>query len=64
MKIFKDDGILGGLANKIKEEGKDYVKDKIGDGLKMKHEVSDSTKNIIYVVIAVVVLYIFVKKKK
>ncbi len=64
MKIFKEDGILAGLSNKIREEGKDYVKDKIGDGLKMKHEVSDSTKNIIYVVIAVVVLYIFVKKKK
>jgi hypothetical protein len=64
MKIFKEDGILAGLSNKIREEGKDYVKDKIGDGLKMKHEVSDSTKNIIYVVIAVVALYIFVKKKK
>jgi len=64
MKIFKDDGILAGLSNKIKEEGKDYVKEKIGDGLKMKHEVSDSTKNMIYVVIAVVILYIFVKKKK
>ncbi len=64
MKIFKKDGILSDLADKIKSEGKDYVKDKIGDGLKMKHEVADSTKNIIYVVIAVVVLYIFVKKKK
>jgi len=64
MKIFKDDGILSNLTNKIKSEGKDYVKDKIGDGLKMKHDVSDSTKNIIYLVIAVVVFYIFVKKKK
>ena len=57
MKLFE------GLADKLKNSAKDYLKDTVSDGVKVKHEVSPDTRNIIFVVLAVVVLFILMKKK-
>ena len=57
MKLFE------GLADKLKKGATDRLKDVLKDGVKVKHDVAPESKNIILVVVAVVVLFIFMKKK-
>jgi len=57
MKLFE------GLAENLKNTAKDKLKDILSDGVKIKHDVAPDTKNIIFIVIGVVVLFIFMKKR-